>query len=158
MRHIVRISKQGTQTVSVRRASCRAPLASVAGEAPGAIFHALSRVDDEALGVGEVHAGAQFQRDAAPALEAVGARRAVRHAAALVKVVHTRGARHVAVRSCAAAQTLGVAALARVRARPAPATFRAHWRWREVGVGGPERERNIIIISFIVTLRFGNTT
>lgn len=54
---------------------------------------------------------AQVHGDAAPALELVGARGAVLHAAALVVVVEAGGARHVVVGFRAAAQALAVATL-----------------------------------------------
>lgn len=78
--------------------------------------HALSSVDDEAVVVGEVDFGAQLFTDAAPALELVGAWRAVGHAAPLVVVMRACSAGGVTLRDRAAAQTLRVAALAGCRA------------------------------------------
>lgn len=105
----------------------------VAREAGGAVENALSPVDDKLIVAEKVHLGAQFHGDAAPALEPVGARGAVLHAAALVVVVEAGGARHVVVGLGAAAQALAVATLALVRAGER-ATLRTHWRERERGV------------------------
>ena len=72
-----------------------------------------------------MHPGAELGRDAAPALEAVGAGGAVGDAAAPVVVVHARRAgRGVRCRR-AAAQALRVAALPSRRARPPCARLRA---------------------------------
>lgn len=73
---------------------------------------------------------AQVHGDAAPALEQVGARGAVLHAAALVVVVQAGGARHVVVGLGAAAQALAVATLALVCAGER-AALRTHWGDRE---------------------------
>lgn len=71
--------------------------------------------------------GAELGADAAPALELVGVGRAVGHAASLVVVMHACRARRVAVGDDAAAQALGVAALA-VRCASSPQTLlRALW-------------------------------
>lgn len=78
---------------------------------------------------------AQVHGDAAPALELVGARGAVLHAAALVVVVQAGGARHVVVGLGAAAQALAVATLALVCAGEW-AALRTHWGDREDGGGG----------------------
>lgn len=107
----------------------------VACEAGGALGHALPPVDDELRVAEEVHLRAQVHGDAAPALELVGARGAVLHAAALVVVVQAGGARHVVVGLGAAAQALAVAALALVCAGER-AALRTHWGDREDGAGG----------------------
>lgn len=80
---------------------------------------------------------AQVHGDAAPALELVGARGAVLHAAALVVVVQAGGARHVVVGLGAAAQALAVATLALVCAGEW-AALRTHWGDREDGGGEGE--------------------
>lgn len=74
---------------------------------------------------------AQVHGDAAPALELVGSRGAVLHAAALMVVVEAGGARHVVVGFGAAAQALAVATLALVCAGER-AAFRTHWGDKEV--------------------------
>lgn len=108
----------------------------IACEAGGAFGHAFSPVDDKLSVVEQVHLRAQIHGDAAPALELVGARRAVLHAAALVVVVEAGGARHVVVGLGAAAQALAVAALALVRAGQL-AALRTDWGDRGVrGCGG----------------------
>ena len=112
------------------------PVCLVACKPGGTVGHALPGVDDEAVEVGQVHPGAELGRDAAPALELVGAGRALGHAAALVVVVQAGRARRVAVRLRAAAQALAVAALAPVRTRLL-AGVRANWRRRYGGGGGP---------------------
>lgn len=68
-------------------------------------------MDDEGVKVRVVDFRADFGADATPALEPVGAWRAVRHAAPLVEVMHAGRARRVAVGSRAAAQALRMAAL-----------------------------------------------
>lgn len=78
---------------------------------------------------------AHVHGDAAPALELVGARGAVLHAAALVVVVEAGGARHVIVGFSAAAQALAVATLALV-CTGERATFRTYWGDR--GNGGTD--------------------
>lgn len=78
---------------------------------------------------------AQVHGDAAPALELVGARGAVLHAAALVVVVEAGGARHVVVGLSAAAQALAVATLALV-CTGQRAAFRTDWGDREDGGTG----------------------
>lgn len=83
---------------------------------------------------------AQVHGDAAPALELVGARGTVLHAAALVVVVEAGGARHIVVGLSAAAQALAVAALALVCTGEC-ATFRTHWGDREDGGGVAGRDR-----------------
>lgn len=65
----------------------------------------------------EVHFGAELHADAAPALKLVGAWWAGGHAAPLVVVMHAGGAGRIAAGERAAAQALGVAALAVQRAR-----------------------------------------
>lgn len=72
--------------------------------------------------VRKVHLGAEVHADAAPALEPVGAGRALGHAAPVVVVVHAGGAGSVAASARAAAQALGVAALA-VRRASSPSTL-----------------------------------
>lgn len=93
-----------------------------------AFRHALSTVDDEAVEVWEVDLGAKLGTDAAPALELVGAGRAVGHAAALVVVMHTCSTGCVTAWDCAAAKTLRVAALAVSCAR-SPCTFLWTFWW-----------------------------
>lgn len=87
----------------------------VACEAGGAFWHAFSPVDDKLSVAEQVHLRAQVHGDATPALELVGARRAVLHTAALVVVVEAGRARHVVVGLSAATQALAVATLALVR-------------------------------------------
>lgn len=84
---------------------------------------------------------AQVHGDAAPALELVGARGAVLHAAALVVVVEAGGARHVVVGFSAAAQALAVATLALVCTGEC-ATFRTYWGDRE-GWGGDTGDTDV---------------
>lgn len=91
-------------------------MALIAGEARWAIRHALAIVDDEVHFAGQVDLGAHLLGDAAPALETVGARRTVLHAAALVGIMLAGGTRHVIPCFCTAPQALWVAALARIRA------------------------------------------
>ena len=107
------------------------PVGGGAGEPRWALGHALAGVDDEAVEVGQVHPGAELGRDAAPALEAVGAGGAVGDAAPLVVVVHAGGAGRGVGRRRAAAQALRVAALPRRRARPPCARLGAFLRERE---------------------------
>lgn len=90
--------------------------------------HALLPVDDERVRLRQVHFGAELHADAAPALELVGARWALGHAAPSVIVVHAGGAGHVASRERAAAQALGVAALAIRRASSPSTLLWALWR------------------------------
>lgn len=84
-------------------------------------------MDNKVVVAGQVHLGAQVQGDAAPALELVGARRAVGHAAALVVGVQAGRAGHVVAGLRAAAQALAVATLSAVGAGQ-PAVGRANWR------------------------------
>lgn len=65
---------------------------------------------------GQMELGAQIHGDAAPALEHVRVRGALRDAAALVVVMEARSAGHVVVGLRAAPQALAMAALAPVRA------------------------------------------
>lgn len=104
------------------------PVGGRAGVTGRTLGHALSHVDDEGVEVWVVDFGADFGTDAAPAFEAVGARRAVRHTAALVEIVHAGRARHVAVGSRAAAQALRVAALPLCGASSPSTTWRTLWR------------------------------
>ena len=98
-----------------------------------ALGHALSAVDDEAVEVGEVDFRAELSTDASPALELVGAGRAVGHAAALVVVMCARRTRRVTAGDRAAAQALRVAALT-VRGASSPYTLLwALWWGRERG-------------------------
>lgn len=103
------------------------PISLVAGEARGAVGHALSPVDDEVSVAGQVHLGAQVHGDAAPALEFVSVPGTVRHTATLVVIVEAGGARHVVVGFRAAAQALAVAALPLVCAGEL-AVLWAYWR------------------------------
>lgn len=98
-------------------------------------------MNDKLRVVEQVHLGAQIHGDTAPALELVGARRAVLHAAALVVVVEAGGARHVVVGLSAAAQALAVAALALVRAGEL-AALRTDWGDRGLDVRNNNNNNN----------------
>lgn len=85
-------------------------------------------MDDEVHLAGQVNPGADLHGDAAPAFELVGARWAVFHAVAIMKVMLAGGTCHVVVRFGAAGQTLGVTALARICARPLLTLLWTHWK------------------------------
>lgn len=103
------------------------PLVLITCEAGRAVSHTLSFVDHETVIIGQVDLGAEVHGDATPALKLVRVRRAVLHAAALVIVVLAGGAGPVVVGHGAAAQALGVTALARISTRPL-STLRTNWR------------------------------
>lgn len=88
------------------------PLVLITCESGGAVRHALSSVDHETVVIRQVDFGAEVLGDAAPALKLVRVGWTVLHAAALVIVVLAGGTGAVVVRHSAAAQALGVAALA----------------------------------------------
>lgn len=90
-------------------------------------------MDDETVEIWDVHFGAELGADAAPALKLVGVGWAVSNAAPLVVVVHTCRACCVTTRDYAAAQALGVAALAIRCARPTLTLLWALWK-RHTGV------------------------
>lgn len=75
-----------------------------------------------------MHFGAELHADAAPALKLVGAWWALGHAAPLMVVMHAGGAGRIAGRERAAAQALGVAALAIQRASSPSTLLWALWR------------------------------
>lgn len=110
------------------------PVGCRAGVSRWAIGHALSGVDYEAVELREVDFGAKLSTDAAPALEFVGARRAVGHAAPFMVVMQTCSTCCVTARDCAAAQTLRVAALT-ISCANSPCTL----LWAVCG--GTERKR-----------------
>ncbi len=104
------------------------PAVLITREAGRAVGHTLSSMDDEAVVIRQVDLGAEVLGDAAPALKLVRAEWTVLHAAALVIVVLAGGTGPVVAGHSAAAQALGVAALARVRTRPLAAPLRTNWR------------------------------
>lgn len=99
-------------------------------------------MDDEAVKVGQVDSGAEVQGDAAPVLKLVGARGAVRYAAAFVVVVLAGSAGPVAVWNRAAPQALRVAALILSRARSLSTCLRTHCR--ETGRGEDIKARFLL--------------
>lgn len=124
---LVRMGGAGTSATQWLSPGSRLPVGRGARVARRTLGHALAAVDDEAVLVRQVDLGAELGADAAPALELVGGRRAVGDAAALMEVVHAGRTHRVAVGGGAAAQALGVAALAVGGARPPQALLRALW-------------------------------
>lgn len=109
------------------------PPVLITREAGWAVRHTLSSVDHETVIIRQVDLGAEVHGDATPALELVRVVRTVLNAPALVVVVLAGGTGPVAVGHGAAAQTLGVAALARISTRPLSTHLRTNWRETQGG-------------------------
>lgn len=109
------------------------PPVLITREAGWAVRHTLSSVDHETVIIRQVDLGAEVHGDATPALKLVGVQRTILHAAALVVVVLAGGTGPVVVGHGAAAQTLGVAAVAQISTRPLSTRLQTIWREMQGG-------------------------